>query len=62
MKPVLNKSELLNIPTKSRIITESNVMFLDDNDDFHWYKHLYKDRYIDVDFVIECRQNKIKLF
>lgn len=62
MEPVRSKNELLNLPVKSRIVTETNIMFLDNDNCFHWYKYLYKDRYIDIDFVIECKVNKIKLF
>lgn len=62
MKPIQTKQELLNIPVKSRIVTENQIMFLDEENEFHWYKHLKLDRYIDIDFVIYCKQNKIKMF
>lgn len=62
MKPIQTKQELLNIPVKSRIVTENQIMFLDNESQFHWYKYLNLDRYIDIDFVIYCKRNKIKLF
>lgn len=70
MKHVYTREELLKLEHQSIIENSKSIMMLDGDGNFHQYKKIYiyyngkvepLDYYIDVDFLIYCTKNKIKL-
>lgn len=63
MKNICTKQELYSLPVKGIVENSTSVMFLDINNQFYMYTRLLPyDKYINVDFLVWCKQNKIKLY
>lgn len=63
MKNICTKQELYSLPVKGIVENNYSIMFLDNENKFYMYLRLIPyDKFINVDFLVWCKQNKIQLF
>lgn len=63
MKNICTKQELYSLPVKGIVENSYSIMFLDNENKFYMYLRLISyDKFINVDFLVWCKQNKIQLF
>lgn len=63
MKNICTKQELYSLPVKGIVENSYSIMFLDNENKFYMYLRLIPyDKFINVDFLVWCKQNKIQLF